>query len=175
MQMEALARVTCGICLHHAAAGTTAGPSLLPPSAASQLPQAQHLLAAIQGAAAEAEAAMAHYNKPSASAGSMTSSSGEKPKLGAALFCCQAVVLLQKLAADLAAGISCCKALDEGVAAALAQVGVLHCSNLLAFCGLCKTITDTDSYMLHLLLHNNLVILRRSLCRADCKVALPLL
>jgi hypothetical protein len=118
--MEALARVTCGICLHNAAAGTAAGPPLLPNSAAAQLPQAQHLLAAIHGAAAEAEAALAHYNSSNMVASS--SSSGEGPKLGAALFCCQAAVSLRRLAADLAAGISCCHALDEGVAAALAQV-----------------------------------------------------
>jgi hypothetical protein len=119
--MEALARVTCGICLHNAAAGTAAGLPLLPPSAAAQLPQAQHLLAAIQAAAAEAEAALAHYNSPSMGA---SSSSGEGPKLGTALFCCQAAVSLRRLGADLAAGISCCESLDEGVSAALAQVGM---------------------------------------------------
>jgi hypothetical protein len=124
--MEALARVTCGICLHNAAAGAATGSPLLPPSAATQLPQAQHLLAAIQGAAAEAEAAMAHYNSTSTAANSSSSGSGSegRPKLGAALFCCQAAVSLRRLAADLAAGISCCQALDEGVAAALAQVGL---------------------------------------------------
>ncbi|KAF6256379.1 hypothetical protein COO60DRAFT_1702373 [Scenedesmus sp. NREL 46B-D3] len=118
-QMEALARVTCGICLHNAAAGAAAGPPLLPPSAAAQLPHAQHLLAAIQGAAAEAQAALAHHNSASAAPGS--GSGGGHPRLGAALFCCQAAVALRRLAADLSAGISCCHALDEGLAAALAQ------------------------------------------------------
>jgi hypothetical protein len=123
MQMEALARVTCGICLHNAAAGAAPGPPLLPPSAASQLPQAQHLLAAIQGAAAEAEAALVHYSSQQTAAAA-DSSSGAGPKLGSALFCCQAAVSLRRLAADLSGGISCCHALDEGVTAALAQVGM---------------------------------------------------
>ncbi|KAF8063785.1 cfap206 [Scenedesmus sp. PABB004] len=121
--MEALARVACGICLFNAASGDgAASPALLPPSAAAQLPQAERLLHAVEAAAAEAEAAFEQHNAPPRDG---AGSAGGAGGLVVALFCCQAAVALRRLAGDLAAGIACCRALDAGIADALAQAARL--------------------------------------------------
>lgn len=113
--------VTCGICLYRNAAGASAAP-ILPPSAAAQLPRAQHLLAAIQAAVVCADEACWHYNRITSSSASSTSSGDAG--LGVAVFTCQAAVAVRQLAADLAGGISCCQALAEGLASVLVQVRV---------------------------------------------------
>lgn len=107
-----------GVCLFNAANNSSpAAVALLPPSATAQIPQARRLLEAIQAALHDAEMAFEHYNStPAAAAG------GSDRSLGPALFCCQAVMCLRRLSADLCAGMRCCVALDEGITAALQEV-----------------------------------------------------
>lgn len=120
-QIESLARVVAGICLFNAAnnSNSTAA-ALLPPSTAAQIPQARKLLDTIQAAVNDAEMAFEHYNKAAAATNreGVSTSSG----FGASLFCCQAVMSLRRLAADLIAGMKCCQELDEGITAALHEV-----------------------------------------------------
>eukprot|EP00878_Enallax_costatus_P036411 GHUV01040887.1.p1 GENE.GHUV01040887.1~~GHUV01040887.1.p1 ORF type:complete len:142 (+),score=38.38 GHUV01040887.1:1145-1570(+) len=62
-----------------------------------------------------------HYNKPAAATHSSKDTTSSSSGFGAALFCCQAVMSLRRLAADLSAGMKCCQALDEGITAALQE------------------------------------------------------
>lgn len=142
-----------GICLFNSATGNA--PSPLTTSAPTQLLQAERLLQAVTAAAADAEAALEHHNTPTQqrapdSAGAesaggdatqapgtaeeggsvdSSSSSGSQrqalPGLGAVLFCAQAAVLLRRVAADLAAGISCCRQLHQELEGVLTQVVLL--------------------------------------------------
>lgn len=149
VQLESLAAVTCGICLFHSYTGSA--PSPLPLPGATQLLQAGRLLAIIQAAAADAEAALRHYNLPppgrtsrtgaaaGEAAGGLEGGSSDDDgcssevavppasvaaavRLGAALFCSQAAVTLRRLAADLGAGLDCCRALSLQLEVLLSQV-----------------------------------------------------
>jgi hypothetical protein len=147
MQLESLAAISCGICLFNSHTGNAASPIML--SADTQLLQAGRLLSDIQAAAAQAQAALDYYNMPqqhslaatnpalaaaaaaylgSSSNGSANgastggSSSAASAQLGAALYCCQAAVELRTLAADLAAGISCCRQLHNELLSVLSEV-----------------------------------------------------
>lgn len=145
LQMEAVAAISCGICLFNSHSGNAPSPVTL--SADTQLLQAMRLLSDVQAAAAQAEAALDHYNMPgqqvlaaptnpalaaaaaaylgSSSPGG-SSSSAAAPQLGAVLFCCQAAVALRALAVDLSAGIRCCRQLHNELLSVLSQVrGVL--------------------------------------------------
>lgn len=121
VQLESLARVACGICLFNAANNSSpAAVALLPPSAAAQIPQAHRLLEVIQAALHDAEMAFQHYNT---SVAAVTAAAGDgRGAVGPALYCCQSVMSLKRLSADLCAGVRCCGALDEGITAALQEV-----------------------------------------------------
>lgn len=149
LQLESLAAISCGICLFNSHTGNAASPVVL--SADTQLLQAGRLLSEIQAAAVQAQAALDYYNMPqqhslaatnpalaavaaaylgssshgSASGGTAggSSSSGASAQLGAVLYCCQAAVALRTLAADLAAGISCCRQLYNELLSVLSEVG----------------------------------------------------
>lgn len=115
--MEFIAHVACGICLFNTVnTSSPAAATLLPPSAAVQLPHAHRLLETVQQALAEAEMAFEYHNNPSAMRRGRSS-------LSAAVYCCQAVVSLRNLCTDIAAGMRCCVELDEGITAALEEVG----------------------------------------------------
>lgn len=139
LQLESLASITAGICLFNSHSGNSPSPLDLP--AATQLLQAERLLATIKAAAGEAEAALADHNVPpqraahhgeeaEPAAGATASSEGARPSpapagaiegLGAALFCAQAAVSLHRLEADLGAGIACCRELHQQLESVLAQ------------------------------------------------------
>jgi hypothetical protein len=146
MQMEAVAAVSCGICLFNSYSGNAPSPVTL--SADTQLLQATRLLSDVQAAAAQAEAAFGHYNLPGqqvlaaptnpalaaaaaaylgGSSSSGGSSSAAAPQLGAVLFCCQAAVALKALAVDLSAGIRCCRQLHNELLSVLSQVRSVCC------------------------------------------------
>jgi hypothetical protein len=141
LQLESVAAITCGICLFNAATGNA--PSPLPVTADSQLLQATRLLDNIQAAAEQAAAAMEHHNSPqqqqqpsvspalaaaaAAYLGALkpdSSGSGGSAcvQLGAVLYCCQAMLALKGLAADLSAGITCCRQLQDELLSLLTQV-----------------------------------------------------
>jgi hypothetical protein len=150
LQLDSVAAIACGICLFNAATGNAPSPLTL--TADSQLLQASRLLDHIQAAAEQAAAATEHYNSPQQQQGASqptvlpalaaaaaaylgTSQSGAKPgssssnnssagvQLGAVLYCCQAMLALKGLAADLSAGIACCRQLQDELLSLLAQVG----------------------------------------------------
>lgn len=144
LQMEAVAAISCGICLFNSHSGNAPSPVTL--SADTQLLQATRLLSDVQAAAAQAEAALDHYNNipgqqvlaptnPALAAAAAAylgssspggSSSAAAPQLGAVLFCCQAAVALRALAVDLSEGIRCCRQLHNELLSVLSQVcGVL--------------------------------------------------
>eukprot|EP00775_Hariotina_reticulata_P013094 gene13094-13221_t len=94
-QMEALAGITCGICLYNDTL-------------------------AVESMAATAEQAMQQYN----TVGDGSTVSGCSGGVGAAVFCCQAVAAVNQLAADLAGGISCCQSLEAALESTLIQIAV---------------------------------------------------
>lgn len=55
--------------------------------------------------------------------GGGSNGNGAPGGMGAAVFCCQAVAAMNKLAVDLAGGISCCQSLDEALESTMIQVG----------------------------------------------------
>lgn len=150
LQLESVAAITCGICLFNATTGNAPSPLTL--TADSQLLQAARLLDSIQAAAEQAAAAMEHHNSPqqqrqpnaapalaAAAAAYLgtsqnvsqpdsngSSSSGARVQLGAVLYCCQAMLALRGLAADLSAGIACCRQLQDELLLLLAQVGSVN-------------------------------------------------